>query len=921
MRPFILFVLSLTLTAAELPDPTKDLSGRALIANLATLRSEVAATPKDPAVWAAVTRTYAMLALHTDPDMWGAYGPWWDYAHRARATLDGLRAGEPTTLDAALPGLWVDLLDRDARRVITTLDRLAPSSTNAEAKALRAMALGNPAEAAGSGALLTFARCSAAMLAGQHLDHSSSDAKNQDRWSYNVLRLRLDNGFNREELLRSISGDTVWMLQSAELDDATARLYLDALTRAMNLTLPADATRQAMVTALQAGLRSADLKIIAKDLFIASWRACTGCMTAKTGWSGASPGGLVALGDVARWNRDRHYLWLMYLTLWNDTNRINREVTTPIGADLGVILPVARALLQSGNRSGIAEMTAALRTDLALPQAQRLPSALHRAALARLSERDAAAAGTLIDAIIAEGPMDPRAAVELATICQRTGRNDVAKALIADLAAKNPWNWSIAKTWASYDPLVPMLALPATGAVATWQDTQVDVTSPLTARDMQAENAAIRWTGTISLPTAGAWQLAVESDDGSQLVVGTARVDNGGNHAMERRGMVVNGPAKDLPLRVEFYNRGGGLGCRLWWKGPEDAEFVLVPATALRSGGQPGLHAELFNFASEGALDAALATPVANDFLQVAPWNAWAAEAVAERLRNTGQWAAAATAFAHAAELKEPDAPNGHFTAERIQCLLLQDPPAGATAAALIREPSGWWMGERSLDPLLHRVVEYPGLAQQMAPLLAGTTKARSDGRHLQADGELIHLQAAMTIGDLPQALLAAHAVAKYREGSSARCDWPKEAIILEVLLARLLEPDWRPSKPLAEQVKFCCDKPMFSALADWLSGDSEWTQVVEATPENMRTGDLPFLHALYLISTGAHPAAKAELQTCLQTMPTNNTYHHFAKAMLAWYDQQTPESLAAVTRAKPLRMGASVPTGAGAGAGGANDF
>jgi len=918
MRPFILFVLSLTLTAAELPDPTKDLSGRALIANLAKLRTEVAATPKDPAVWAAVTRTYAMLALHTDPDMWGTYGPWWDYAHRARVTLDGLRAGEPTTLDAALPGLWVDLLDRDARRVITTLDRLAPSSTNAEAKALRAMALGNPAVATGAGALLTFARTSAAKIAGQHFD-PNGDAKNQDRWSYGVLRLRMGNGFNREELLRSITGDTVWMLQSTEMDDATARPYLDAFLRALDLTLPADATRQAMITAIQGGLRATDPEDIAKNLFIASWRACTGCMATKTGWSGSTPSGLVALGDVARWNRDRHYQWLMYLTLWNDSDRINREVTTPIGAELGMILPVARALMQSGHQTGAVEMTLALRADLALPVEQRLPTALHRIALARLAERDTGAASSLVAAIMAEGPMDPRGAGELAAICARLGSNDAAVALFADLAAKNPWNWDYAKAWARCDPLVPMLTLPATAAVATWQDAQVDVTAPLTARGMQTENAAIRWTGTISLPTAGAWQLAVESDDGSQLVVGTARVDNGGNHAMERRGMVVNGPAEDLPMRVEFYNRGGGLGCRLWWKGPGDAEFVLVPATALRSGGQPGLHAELFNFASEGALDAALATPVANDFLKVAPWNAWAAEAVAERLRNTWQWAAAATAYAHAAELKEPDAPNDHFTSERIQCLLLQDPPAGATAAALIRDPSGWWMSERTLDPLLRRAVVYPGLAQQMAPLLAGATKARSDGRRLQADGELIHLQVAMTIGDLPQALLAAHAVAKNRSEANARCDWLKEAIILEVLLARLLEPDWRPSKPLAEQVKFCCDKPMFSALADWLSGDSEWAQVVEATPEKMRTGDLPFLHALYLISTGAHPAAKAELQTCVQTMTTTNTYLYFAKAMLTWYDQQTPESLAAVTRAKPLRMGAAVPTGAGAG--GANDF
>ncbi len=919
MRPFILAVLSLILSAADLPDPTKDLNGRSLIANLAKLRTEVTERPTDPTVWAAVTRTYAMLALHTEPDMWGAYGPWWDYAHRARATLDGLRPGAPTTLDEALPGLWVDLLNRNARQVIATLDRVAPSSTHAEAKALRAMAWGKPDEATGSGALLAFARGSAAKMSGQHLDLSGSEARNQDRWSYNVLRLRLGNGFDRDELLRAISGDTVWMLQSTELDDVAARPHLDAFLRALELTMPADASRQALVTAIQGGLRTAEPKDIAKELFIASWRACIACMTAKTGWSGARPNGLVALGDVALWNRDRHYLWLMYLTLWNDTDRINRDVTTSIGAELGMILPVARALLQSGGQSGEAEMASALRADLDLPEDQRLPSTLHRIALARLAERDPVAAGLMLPAVIAEGPRDPRGTEELAVATARTGHSSLAAALFDDLARKNPWNWSFATAWASCDPLVPMLALPATRAVASWQDEQVDVTAPLTDRGMQSEFAAIRWTGTISLPTAGAWEVAVESDDGSQLLVGLTKVDNGGDHAMERRSLTVTGPATDLPLRVEFYNRGGGLGCRLWWKGPSEADFSLVPSTALRSAGQPGLRAELFNFTSAAALDAALATPVAEDFLVTTPWNALAAEAMAERLRDTNQWAAAATAYAQAAALKNPDEPNGHFTGERIQCLLMQEPPAGATAATLMRDPSGWWLGERTMDPLLYRAVIAPGLAKEMAPILATSAKGRRDDRRVQADTELFHLQVAMTIGDLPQALLAAHAVAKHRENANARCDWQKEAIILEVLLARLLEPDWRPTKPLADQLRFCCDKPMFRALADWLSGDSEWAQVVEATPEFQRSGDLPFLHALYQISTGAHAAAKAEFQSCVQTLPIDNTYHPFAKAMLVWYDQQTPESLAAVTRAKPLRMGAAVP--AGVGVGGANDF
>jgi len=89
------------------------------------------------------------------------------------------------------------------------------------------------------------------------------------------------------------------------------------------------------------------------------------------------------------------------------------------------------------------------------------------------------------------------------------------------------------------------------------------------------------WTGFINVPSSGSWDLFLDSDDGSKLFIGDKLiVNNDGLHGMEvRSGHIALGAGKH-PLRVEFFENGGGAGIIMQWKGPGVSKAV-VPASAL----------------------------------------------------------------------------------------------------------------------------------------------------------------------------------------------------------------------------------------------------------------------------------------------------------------------------------------------------
>jgi hypothetical protein len=96
-----------------------------------------------------------------------------------------------------------------------------------------------------------------------------------------------------------------------------------------------------------------------------------------------------------------------------------------------------------------------------------------------------------------------------------------------------------------------------------------------------ADHFAVRWSGLVRIAKDGTYTFSTESDDGSRLSIdGKAVVENGGLHPMEEKSGPVELKAGDHALVLDFFENGGGAGCKLSWEGPGVAKEI-VPAAAL----------------------------------------------------------------------------------------------------------------------------------------------------------------------------------------------------------------------------------------------------------------------------------------------------------------------------------------------------
>lgn len=117
-----------------------------------------------------------------------------------------------------------------------------------------------------------------------------------------------------------------------------------------------------------------------------------------------------------------------------------------------------------------------------------------------------------------------------------------------------------------------------------------------------ADTFASRHTGWLKIDTAGSYTLFISSDDGSRVFLdGALLINNDGLHGMQERSATVTLAAGYHPLRVEFFENGGGAGLEFRWSGPGIAKQI-VPASALWQEDStvppyvPGLLAEFFDY-------------------------------------------------------------------------------------------------------------------------------------------------------------------------------------------------------------------------------------------------------------------------------------------------------------------------------------
>ncbi|MBM4110724.1 MAG: hypothetical protein FJ254_05105 [Phycisphaerae bacterium] len=105
------------------------------------------------------------------------------------------------------------------------------------------------------------------------------------------------------------------------------------------------------------------------------------------------------------------------------------------------------------------------------------------------------------------------------------------------------------------------------------------------ADSQRADTVGAVWTGWINVPASAEWTLFIESDDGSRLWIGDQLLmDNDGLHAMVERSNTIALAAGKHPVRLAFFENGGGAGMILRWQGPGVAKAV-IPASALTRGG------------------------------------------------------------------------------------------------------------------------------------------------------------------------------------------------------------------------------------------------------------------------------------------------------------------------------------------------
>ena len=95
------------------------------------------------------------------------------------------------------------------------------------------------------------------------------------------------------------------------------------------------------------------------------------------------------------------------------------------------------------------------------------------------------------------------------------------------------------------------------------------------------DHAALAFTGHLTVPRDGIYELFVTSDDGSRLYIGDQMiVENDGLHGAIQRGGSIALKAGPHPIRVEWFNATGGRELQVHWAGPGIPKET-IPADAL----------------------------------------------------------------------------------------------------------------------------------------------------------------------------------------------------------------------------------------------------------------------------------------------------------------------------------------------------
>ncbi len=106
------------------------------------------------------------------------------------------------------------------------------------------------------------------------------------------------------------------------------------------------------------------------------------------------------------------------------------------------------------------------------------------------------------------------------------------------------------------------------------------------AAGVPADNFAVRWTGTVTIPRRGYYRFRTVSDDGVRLFVGGQMlIDNWTDHmpTTDTSGSMFFYAGDRVTVHLDYYDRLGPAQVKLMWLVPGSLGYVVIPASSLNN--------------------------------------------------------------------------------------------------------------------------------------------------------------------------------------------------------------------------------------------------------------------------------------------------------------------------------------------------
>ncbi|MFB0553418.1 MAG: PA14 domain-containing protein, partial [Phycisphaerae bacterium] len=109
---------------------------------------------------------------------------------------------------------------------------------------------------------------------------------------------------------------------------------------------------------------------------------------------------------------------------------------------------------------------------------------------------------------------------------------------------------------------------------------------------VNVDNFKVRWTGEVEIPSTGTYTFHTQTDDGVRLWVNDILVlENWTDHGstLDSGDIDLKGGQR-YPIKLEWYENGGGAICQLYWEGPKIARQIIPSSYLWVGGDRPNAH-------------------------------------------------------------------------------------------------------------------------------------------------------------------------------------------------------------------------------------------------------------------------------------------------------------------------------------------